>query len=165
MGEAIIADLIQKKVRTIITTHQGVLKTLAQIYPEVENASLEFDKESLRPTYTFQVGYPGGSYGIEIAKRLGMPDEIIKRSFELLGSQERDLGLLLEELERNLKVVRENRTALEEQKKVADELVSLYQDRVKKIEASQKELKSKALKESRELIEKPGWRSSISSPN
>ncbi|OGC85597.1 MAG: hypothetical protein A2W07_07310 [candidate division Zixibacteria bacterium RBG_16_43_9] len=154
LGEAIIADLIQKKVRTVITTHQGVLKTLAQIYPEVENASLEFDKESLKPTYRFQVGYPGGSYGIEIARRLGMPENIIQKSFELLGSKEKDLGLLLEELERNLKVVRENRKAIEEQKKVSDELLNLYQDRLKKFESSQKELKTKALRESRELVEK-----------
>ncbi|HVP36113.1 MAG TPA: endonuclease MutS2 [Terriglobales bacterium] len=154
LGEAIVVDLIQKKVKTVITTHQGVLKTLAQLYPEVENASLEFDKGSLKPTYRFQIGYPGGSYGIEIARRLGMPENIVQRSFELLGSKERDLGLLLEELERNLKIVRENRKAVEEQKKVSDELVNLYQDRLKKLEASQKELKTKALKESRELVEK-----------
>lgn len=154
LGEAIITDLARKKAKTVITTHQGVLKTLAQIYPEVENASLEFDKESLKPTYRFHIGYPGGSYGIDIARKLGMPENIIKKSYELLGSQERDLGLLIEELEKNLKVVRENRKALEEQKKVSDELLNLYQDRIKKLEASQKELKSKALKESRELVEK-----------
>ncbi len=154
LGEAIITDLIRKKVKTVITTHQGVLKTLAQIYPEVENASLEFDKESLKPTYRFQIGYPGGSYGIDIARRLGMPEQIVQKAFELLGSKERDLGLLLEELERNLKTVRENRKAVEEQKKVSDELVNLYQDRLAKLESSQKEMKTKALKESRELVEK-----------
>lgn len=154
LGEAIIADLIQKKAKTIITTHQGVLKTLAQLYPQVENASLEFDKESLKPTYRFHIGYPGGSYGIEIAKRLGMPESIIQKSFKLLGTKERDLGLLLEELQKNLKVVRENRKALEEQKRFSDELLNLYQQRLKKLETNKKELKTKALKESKELVEK-----------
>jgi len=154
LGEAIIEDLIQKKANTIITTHQGVLKTLAQIYPQVENASLEFDKESLKPTFRFHIGYPGGSYGIEIAKKLGMPENIIQKSFELFGTQERDLGLLLEELEKNLKVVRENRKALEEQKRFSDELLNLYQDRLKKFETSKKELKTKALNESKEIVEK-----------
>jgi DNA mismatch repair protein MutS2 len=120
----------------------------------VENASLEFDKESLKPTYRFHIGYPGGSYGIDIAKKLGMPENIIQRSSELLGTQERDLGLLIEELEKNLKVVRENRKVLEEQKRLSGELLNLYQDRLEKLEESQKELKTKALKESRELVEK-----------
>lgn len=64
------------------------------------------------------------------------------------------MGLLLEELEKNLKIVRENRKAIDEQKRVSDELASLYQDRLKKLESSEKEAKSKALRESRELVEK-----------
>lgn len=154
LGEAIISDLLQKKSKTVVTTHQGVLKTLAKIYPEVENASLEFDKESLKPTYRFHIGYPGGSYGIDIAKRLGMPENIIRKSFELLGTQERDLGLLIEELEKNLKTVRENRKALEEQKRFSSELLNIYQDRLSKFEKSKKELKTEALKKSKELVEK-----------
>ncbi|UCB51575.1 MAG: endonuclease MutS2, partial [Candidatus Zixiibacteriota bacterium] len=80
LGEAIIGELIGKKARTIITTHHGELKTLVQEYPEIRNASMEFDKETLAPTYQFQMGYPGSSYAIQIAQRLGMPEEVIKRA-------------------------------------------------------------------------------------
>jgi len=153
LGEAIIGELIRKKARTIITTHHGELKTLVQEYPEIRNASMEFDKETLTPTYQFQMGYPGSSYAIQIAQRLGMPEEVIKKAHEVLGSEERDLGTLLEGLEKDLHKVRENRQALEEQKRVTQELMNLYQDRVKKLDQREKELKTTALRESKLLVE------------
>lgn len=153
LGEAIIDHLTRKEARTIITTHHGALKVLAEIYPGVENASLEFDRKTLKPTYKFQTGFPGSSYAVEIASRLGMPKPLIKKASELAGSKERDLGMLLEKVQRNLDVVRENRKKLEEQGKVSDELLNLYRDRLKKLEANKKELRIKALKESKELVE------------
>jgi len=94
--------LIKKEAKVIVTTHHGALKILAEEYPQIRNASLEFDKETLTPTYRFQVGYPGSSYAIEIAQRLGMPQDIIEFAQKLLGSKERDLGHLLESLEKGL---------------------------------------------------------------
>ncbi len=153
LGEAIIDDLIKKETKVIITTHHGALKILTQEYPQVRNASMEFDKETLTPTYRFQMGYPGSSYAIQIAQRLGMPEGIIQKAQEVLGSEERDLGALLESLEKDLKKVRENREAIDEQKKVTQELMNLYQDRVKKLDEKEKELKIKALRESKLMVE------------
>lgn len=153
LGEAIIGELIRKRARTIITTHHGELKTLVQEYPEVRNASMEFDKETLTPTFRFRMGYPGSSYAIQIAQRLGMPEEVIQKAQEVLGTEERDLGALLESLEKDLSKVRENRQALEEQKKVTQELMNLYQDRMKKLDQREKELKTTALRESKLMVE------------
>jgi DNA mismatch repair protein MutS2 len=153
LGEAIIDELVRRQSRVIITTHHGALKLLTQEYPQLRNASMEFDKDTLAPTYRFQMGYPGSSYAIQIAQRLGMPEGIIKRAQEILGSEERDVGALLESLEKDLKKVRENRQALEEQKKVTEELMRLYQDRMKKLEEREKELKTKALRESKLMVE------------
>ncbi|MGB2696456.1 MAG: endonuclease MutS2, partial [Candidatus Zixiibacteriota bacterium] len=153
LGEAIIDDLTHKEARTVITTHHGALKVLAEVSPKVENASLEFDRKTLKPTFRFQMGFPGASYAVEIASRLGMPKTLIKKASELVGSKERDLGTLLEKVQKNLDVVRENRKKLEEQRKVSDELLNLYRDRLKKLEANKKEMRTKALKESKELVE------------
>ncbi len=153
LGEAVIDDLIRKEARAVITTHHGALKLLAQEYPQIRNASMEFNKETLTPTYRFLMGYPGSSYAIQIAQRLGMPEEIIRKAQEVLGSEERDLGLLLENLEKDLKQVRENRQAIEEQKRVTQELMNLYQDRMKKLDEREKELKTKALQESKLMVE------------
>jgi DNA mismatch repair protein MutS2 len=153
LGEAIIQDLIGKNARSVITTHHGALKLLVQEYPQIRNASMEFDKGTLTPTYRFQMGYPGSSYAIQIAERLGLPGQIIQKAQEVLGSEERDLGALLETLEKNLQQVRENRQAIEEQKRVTQELMNLYQDRMKKLEESEKGLKTKALQESKLMVE------------
>jgi DNA mismatch repair protein MutS2 len=153
LGEAIIDQLIKKEAKLIATTHHGALKILAEEYPQIRNASLEFDKETLTPTYRFQIGYPGSSYAIEIAQRLGMPREVIEKAQELVGSKERDLGLLLESLERDLKTVRENRKALDEQTKISEELVNLYKDKLENLESKERDLKTKALKESKQMVE------------
>jgi DNA mismatch repair protein MutS2 len=153
LGEAIVDHLIKKEAKLIATTHHGALKILAQEYPQIRNASLEFDKETLTPTYRFQIGYPGSSYAIEIAQRLGMPPDVIEKAQKLLGSKERDLGLLLESLEKDLKTVRENRKALDEQRKNSEELMNLYQDRLKKLESREKDLKTNALKEAKQMVE------------
>ena len=153
LGEAIMDRLIKKQAKVIVTTHHGALKILAEEYPQIRNASLEFDKETLTPTYRFQVGYPGSSYAIEIAQRLGMPQDIIEFAQKLLGSKERDLGHLLESLEKDLKTVRENRKALDEQRKVSEELVTLYKDKLEKVKSSEKDLKTNALKEAKRMVE------------
>ncbi len=153
LGEAIIDELVKRQARVIITTHHGALKILAQEYPQIRNASMEFDKETLTPTYRFQTGYPGSSYAIQIAHRLGMPEEVIQKAQEVLGSEERDLGALLESLEKDLRKVRENRQALEEQKRVTEELMHLYRDRMNKLKEREKELTTKALQESKLMVE------------
>lgn len=58
LGEAIIDQLITKEAKAIVTTHHGALKMLASEYPQVRNACMEFDSETLTPTYRFQIGYP-----------------------------------------------------------------------------------------------------------
>jgi len=153
LGEAIMERLIKKEAKVIVTTHHGALKILAEEYPQIRNASLEFDKETLTPTYRFQVGYPGSSYAIEIAQRLGMPQDIIEFAQKLLGSKERDLGHLLESLEKDLRTVRENRKTLDEQRKVSEELITLYKDKVEKLKSSEKDLKTNALKEAKRMVE------------
>jgi DNA mismatch repair protein MutS2 len=114
---------------------------------------MEFDQETLTPTYRFQIGYPGSSFAIHIASRLGISPEIIQKASQILGSEERDLGKLLESLETDLKKVRENRQALDEQKRITDELMNLYRDRMKKLEEREKELKTGALRESKLMVE------------
>ncbi len=153
LGEAIIDQLIKKEAKVIVTTHHGALKILAEEYPQIRNASLEFDKETLTPTYHFQIGYPGSSYAIQIAQRLGMPPGVIEFAQKLLGSKERDLGLLLESLEKDLKTVRENRKTLDQKMKVSDELVNIYKDKLEKLESREKDLKTNALKEAKHMVE------------
>ena len=77
---------------TVATTHLGTLKELATQVPGVVNASLQFDAVALAPTYRLIKGIPGRSYGIAIARRLELPEDVVARAEERLPQRERDVG-------------------------------------------------------------------------
>lgn len=99
LGGAVIDALTRRGVTAVATTHLGALKELAQEVPGVVNASLQFDAERLAPTYHLIKGIPGRSYGLRIARRLGLPDEVIASAEARVPQVERDVNALLESLE------------------------------------------------------------------
>ena len=78
IGQAIITELLRLKARALVTTHLSVLKAVAYIIPRVDNGAVEFDPESLKPTFHLRLGEPGNSNALIIAKRLGMPARLVK---------------------------------------------------------------------------------------
>jgi DNA mismatch repair protein MutS2 len=100
LGGAIIEALTKRGALTIATTHLGALKELATELPGIVNASLQFDAEALAPTYLLIKGVPGRSYGISIARRLHLPEDVLKRADERVPQVERDVNALLASLER-----------------------------------------------------------------
>jgi DNA mismatch repair protein MutS2 len=99
LGWAILETLTQRSTMTLATTHLGELKQLAGQVPGVVNASLQFDGVALAPTYRLIKGIPGRSYGISIARRLRLPEEVVGRAEERLPQHERDVAALVERLE------------------------------------------------------------------
>ncbi|HVT40805.1 MAG TPA: Smr/MutS family protein [Gemmatimonadaceae bacterium] len=100
LGGAILEALTRRGTTTFATTHLGALKELAHDVPGVVNASLQFDAAALAPTYRFVKGIPGRSYGLSIARRLNMPEEVLRRAERRIPEGERDVTALLEDLER-----------------------------------------------------------------
>lgn len=100
LGGAVVEALTRRGAMTIATTHLGALKELAGEVPGVVNASLQFDAERLAPTFLLTKGIPGRSYGLRIARRLGLPGEVLSRAEERVPRVERDVNALLESLER-----------------------------------------------------------------
>lgn len=99
LGWAILEELTRRGAFTIATTHLGTLKELASQVDGVVNASLQFDSVALAPTYRLIKGVPGRSYGIAIARRLNLSEDVIRRAEERLPQQERDMAALIERLE------------------------------------------------------------------
>jgi DNA mismatch repair protein MutS2 len=122
LAEAIILYAVEKGACLVATTHYSQLKTMAMDHPEIENASLEFDRKTLAPTYRLNLGLPGSSYAIEIAGRLGMPKSICDRAAECCGTSERSLADLIESVEKELATIKEGRKELTERLKQAREL-------------------------------------------
>ena len=92
IGRAIVDELLRIHCSAAITTHLSALKGIAYVEPRVDNASVEFDVERLRPTYRLRIGEPGTSNAITIADRLGMPARIVKGARRHLARQAQALN-------------------------------------------------------------------------
>ena len=99
LGWAILEDLTKRGATTLSTSHLGALKELATQVSGVVNGSLQFDAEQLAPTYRFVKGIPGRSYGISIARKLHLREDVVRRAEERVPTTERDVAALLERLE------------------------------------------------------------------
>lgn len=99
LGGAILESLTRRGSLSVATTHLGALKELATQVPGVVNASLQFDAVALAPTYKLIKGIPGRSYGLSIARRLNLPDDVLDSAEARLPTGERDVNALLAELE------------------------------------------------------------------
>ncbi|MDR0628406.1 MAG: Smr/MutS family protein [Treponema sp.] len=116
---AILDHLMEKQVRLIATTHQGSLKHYGYTQEQVENASVEFDAETLSPTYRILMGVPGESRAVDIAARNGIPQAVINRARSYLRDERADVSALIQGLTMKHQ---ELNTALERQQKEEERL-------------------------------------------
>ncbi|HEX6106316.1 MAG TPA: Smr/MutS family protein, partial [Gemmatimonadales bacterium] len=113
LAAATLASLTQRGTLTLATTHLGALKDLASHTPGVVNASLQFDAATLTPTYRFVKGVPGRSYGLAIARRLGVKPSILADAEARVPDAERNLDTLLATVEERERALRESQAGVE----------------------------------------------------
>jgi DNA mismatch repair protein MutS2 len=109
LARAILSHLLEQGVATVATTHYSELKAFAHEQEGVANASVEFDVETLSPTYRLSIGLPGRSNALAIAARLGLPPDIIARGREFVGSAGVEMESLLEGLQADRKAASDER--------------------------------------------------------
>ena len=100
LAAATLLSLTRRGTMTLATTHLGALKTLPERHPGAVNASLQFDAETIRPTYRFEKGVPGRSYGLAIAQRLGIAADVLAEAESEVPRAARTLDALLADAER-----------------------------------------------------------------
>ena len=152
LAQAVLESLTHRKTRTIATTHHGALKVFAFETPGVENGSMQFDPETLRPTYRFIPGVPGSSYAFEIARRVGLPESIIQRAQSLVGRQRTALDELIRKLEERLAVLEKELEEARQQRAQAEQLRKTYEARVRQWEEQKAEMREKALQEIQHML-------------
>ncbi len=117
LGVALVDHFRAAGAFTLASTHLTALKVYGASTKSVLNASMGFDEETLQPTYKLRIGVPGKSAGLDIATKLGMPEDILKRARAALSSQEIELGRLIAGLHESLELATRDRTELEAEKR------------------------------------------------
>jgi DNA mismatch repair protein MutS2 len=132
LARAILTYLLERHVTTVATTHYSELKAFAHEQPGVVNASVEFDIETLSPTFRLSIGLPGRSNALAIASRLGLDERIIERAREFLGSAGVRMENLLEGLQSERKALEDERFHLSMERAEAEyQRKQLEEDRQK----------------------------------
>jgi len=152
LARAILIALTRRGALTVATTHLGELKLLAGEEPGVMNASLQFDAVELRPTYRLVLGVPGRSYGLAIARRLGLPDSVLAAAEAHLPKGEREVGQLLLELEEK---ERRLASALAEAESARTEALALrrrLEEREHEIRKRERDAERRARQQARDLL-------------
>ncbi len=149
---SLLEDLTGRKCLSVVTTHLGALKAFAFRTEGIENASLEFDAETLQATYNFRVGIPGSSYAFDIAQRMGYPVDLINKSRELIGTHKDKLEGLILDLEDKVREYKKLTTEFKLKESGLKSLQKLYTERSEALKRDEKKIKGQAVKEAEEII-------------
>ena len=139
LGKSILEYLHTRNARTVVSTHISPLKNLGYTVPGVENASVAFDIATLRPTYKLLIGTPGGSNALAIAKRMGLPDEVIANAETGSAGQDDGTAELINQLQAAKVVMEKNKRTATETQAEAARLESEYRQKLDKISVQETE--------------------------
>lgn len=153
LARAILEYLRECDARVVATSHYGELKSYAFTTPGVQNASVEFDEQTLQPTYRLLQGIPGSSHALAIARRLGLPQEVIDRATgEATGGDES--AEMIRELETARRSALSDSMAAERARRDAEVLRDRAERELTELESLRREVRQRAMEEARAAIRK-----------
>lgn len=153
LARAILSELAEKELLVFATTHYSKLKTFAFETEGMENASMEFDMETLMPTYRLVVGVPGKSNALEISKKLGLPDSVTQRAQNTMNKDELNVNRLLADIEHNKLTAEKARQEAELLKAQAEDMKRRYEEKLEQIAQKRLSETEKAKAEASRIIE------------
>lgn len=153
LAQSILKSLQSRKVRTMATTHYSELKAFALATIGVENASVEFDVESLRPTYRLSIGIPGKSNAFEISQKLGLPEGLIAEAKSLLSKEEIRFEDVIANAEYHRQIAERERQMAEELRQETVRMRDEAEKLRKEMEEKRQKSVSKAKEEARRVLE------------
>jgi DNA mismatch repair protein MutS2 len=152
LARALLEALVERGARALVTSHLGTLKRLDAEGSGIVNASLLFDPERIAPTYQLVKGRPGRSYGLAVARGLGLPSELIDRAEEYVDSGELRLESLLETLEARERELAETLDRVRSDESAAARLRDDLETRLASLEKEERAAERKAREKARQLL-------------
>lgn len=152
LARAMLELLVERGARALVTSHLGALKRLDGEGSGIVNASLLFDSDRIAPTYQFQKGRPGRSFGLAIARRLGLPNEVLDRAESYVDSSELKMEALLENLEQKERELAEAVQGAETARHEAVEIRADAEAREARVEERERSLERRAREQARDIL-------------
>jgi DNA mismatch repair protein MutS2 len=147
LATAILEKLMQRGGKVVATTHLGQLKSFAYSTPRAQNASVQFDTETLKPTYRLMIGTPGSSNAIVIAKRLGMPKDVVGKASSLLATESDGTSELINQIQATREDAERKRSEAQSRLDEADAVRSEAAQRLQRIQDEGRRLHEEADRE------------------
>ncbi|MBP3349533.1 MAG: Smr/MutS family protein [Bacteroidaceae bacterium] len=152
IAEALLDRFNQRKAFGVITTHYQNLKHYAEDADGVVNGAMLYDRHHMQPLFTLSIGNPGSSFAIEIARKIGLPEDIIADASAKVGSDYISMDKYLQDIVRDKRYWENKRQNIRQKEKQLEELTARYSENLNRLDRERKEWLAKAKDEARALL-------------
>ncbi len=152
IAEAVVERLLQKETYGVITTHYQNLKHFAEEHEGVVNGAMLYDRHEMRPYFQLAIGRPGSSFAVEIARKIGLPEEVIARASDIVGSDYIQSDKYLQDIVRDKRYWENKRQTIHQREKDMEATIARYEREVEELEKSRREIIQKAKTQAEELL-------------
>ena len=152
IAEAVLKQFWQKEAFGVITTHYQNLKHFAEDHEGVVNGAMLYDRHQMQALFQLSIGQPGSSFAIEIARKTGIPEEVIQDASEIVGSEYIQSDKYLQDIVRDKRYWEGKRQTIHQHEKSLESKINRYEDELNEIEQQRKEILRKAKEQAEELL-------------
>ena len=154
IAQAILDQLNKNRVMGVITTHYQNLKHFADETAGIVNGAMLYDRQHMKPLFQLSIGYPGSSFAIEIARKTGIPRDVIDKASEIVGSDYINMDRYLLDIVRDRKYWESKRYDIHQKEKKLNAIAEQYNERLEKLNAEYKAILKEARSEALDIIAK-----------
>jgi len=152
IAEAILERLVERRAYGVITTHYANIKYFASRHDGVANGAMAFDVKNIQPLFSLEMGKPGSTFAIEIARKTGLPEDIVRSAMDKAGEDHINLEKQLREIARDKRYWAEKRDRIRLTDRKVEQLEQRYTDHLQSIKQERREILDKARREAEEMI-------------